>query len=73
MEYIIGPYSKQQLKQIIGNIVKYHIVGKHVTVSSIFDHMMIKCLRFESTCSAYLIISVCYLFSNGVTVQYFRR
>lgn len=63
MEYIIGAYSKQQLKQIIGNIVKYHIVGKYVTGSSMFDHMMIKFLRFERTCSAYLIIFVCYLFS----------
>lgn len=63
MEYIIGAYSKQQLKQIIGNIVKYHIYGKHVTGSSMFDHMMIKCLRFERTSSAYLIIFVCYLFN----------
>lgn len=60
MEYIIGAYPKQQLELIIGGTVKYHIVGKHVTVSYMCDHMMIKYLRFERTCSAYL-VDVCVL------------
>lgn len=63
MENIICAYSKRQLEQIIGNTVKYHIVGKHVTVSSMFDHMMCNCLRFEKTCSAYLVMFVRYLFN----------
>lgn len=58
MKYIIGAYPKQHFELITGKTVKYHIVGKHVTVSYMCDHMMIKCLRFERTCSAYL-VDVC--------------
>lgn len=61
MEYIIDAYPKQQLEIITDNTVKYHIVGKHVTVSYMYDHMMIRFFRFErGTCSAYL-VDVCVL------------
>lgn len=43
MEYIIGAHPKHQLELITGNTVKCHIVGKHVTVLYMCDHMMIKC------------------------------
>lgn len=46
MEYNLDAYPKQQLELITGNTVKYHIVGKHVTVSYMCDHMTIKCLKF---------------------------